>query len=464
MDSQLRAFATMILIVKPKIHRKVVSLKSLRQFIRLSYRLRTSLVYLSPISKCYNSITVKRAIQFLAILFSVFSLFGIFGTKQVLAADTCSPIYPSVVEERTVANMTFAIPNELRASTVVVCRSNSDKNCVQIRSCNEDFGGVGGCVSNSNEAISNQSINYTDYTITAQKQIDVDTVFWLEWRRDNPNVQSRVCTNPNQWVITTSVVAPSCGSGTLAVTNEKGESPKSGDNLKITFNNQNTAGFFSQNTGGTIFLKLVNDSTGQIASTFEGFTPNDTSGKVSINGQGQSTINVGKIPDGSWKLVFTTSSQKFGDLCTTRFALGDAAPVGSGAPANFALCAQANPADIRECNKCVCGSDSSDKNACIGKEAKSLWTGIGCVPTTLTGSGGLIATLLRLGLSLSGGVATLAILWGAFNLTTSAGDTKKVNEAQEIISAAVMGILFVIFSVIILRFFGVSILQLPGFS
>jgi len=67
-------------------------------------------------------------------------------------------------------------------------------------------------------------------------------------------------------------------------------------------------------------------------------------------------------------------------------------------------------------------------------------------------------------LGLSGGVVLLSILAGAFMLITSAGEPKQVQEAQEMITAAIIGLLFIIFSILILQFVGVSILHIPGFG
>ena len=56
------------------------------------------------------------------------------------------------------------------------------------------------------------------------------------------------------------------------------------------------------------------------------------------------------------------------------------------------------------------------------------------------------------------------ILVGAFMLSVSQGDPNKTKEAKEIITSAIIGLLFVIFSVTILQFVGVEILHIPGFG
>jgi hypothetical protein len=137
-------------------------------------------------------------------------------------------------------------------------------------------------------------------------------------------------------------------------------------------------------------------------------------------------------------------------------------PPGSkpGVTVPFDICTQVHTADQRRCNICLCGEDNC-KGKTIVPEKIKIWTSIGCIPASKQG---IVESLLRVGLGLSGGVLVIMILAGAFNLATSAGETKKVQEAQEMISAAIMGLLFVIFSVIILRFIVINVLHIPGFG
>lgn len=130
----------------------------------------------------------------------------------------------------------------------------------------------------------------------------------------------------------------------------------------------------------------------------------------------------------------------------------------------FTLCQQAaNEEDMEACLTCFgeghgtgSGPGQGDKNP-----PKKFWTAFGCVETSATG---IVQSFLRIGLGLAGGFVLLAILYGAFLLTTSSGDPNRVKEGQEMISSAVMGLLFVIFSVVILQFIGVTILRIPGFG
>lgn len=81
-----------------------------------------------------------------------------------------------------------------------------------------------------------------------------------------------------------------------------------------------------------------------------------------------------------------------------------------------------------------------------------------------TEPGTFIPKFLAIFLSLSGGIALLLIIRSGYQLLTSQGDAEKVKEARERITSAIIGILFMIFSLVILQTIGVDILHLPGFS
>lgn len=117
---------------------------------------------------------------------------------------------------------------------------------------------------------------------------------------------------------------------------------------------------------------------------------------------------------------------------------------------DFDYCLQVPLEQQEACKKCV-GEDPS--------ESGNLYTAVGCVRVD---EQGLAADLIRLLLGVAGGVALLSILAGAFMFTTSQGESNRVKQAKERITAAVSGLLFIIFVVIILDFIGVRILQIPG--
>ena len=70
-------------------------------------------------------------------------------------------------------------------------------------------------------------------------------------------------------------------------------------------------------------------------------------------------------------------------------------------------------------------------------------------------------TILWIGAGLAGGIALILMVIGAIRVLTSAGDPKNVSAGREMIIAAVAGLLFLIFSAMIIRFIGVNIVGLP---
>ena len=123
------------------------------------------------------------------------------------------------------------------------------------------------------------------------------------------------------------------------------------------------------------------------------------------------------------------------------------AQVAAAADPKAAVCTQAG-ANRAICEQCM----SQDK----------IWTGLGCIPFGETVQ--TVRALMTIGLGISGTVVILTILYGSFMLSISGGDLKRVQEARDAITSAVMGLMFVIFSVTLLRFLGVNLLQLPAFG
>lgn len=117
---------------------------------------------------------------------------------------------------------------------------------------------------------------------------------------------------------------------------------------------------------------------------------------------------------------------------------------------NYELCSQQIKEGTEEWQACI---------ACF--ENNGVWTAVGCIPSDPES---VIVTIITIGLAAGGGIVLIMILVGSFMLSVSQGDPNKMKEAKEIITSAIIGLLFVIFSVTILQFIGVSILHIPGFG
>lgn len=88
-------------------------------------------------------------------------------------------------------------------------------------------------------------------------------------------------------------------------------------------------------------------------------------------------------------------------------------------------------------------------------------TALGCIPTNLEGDG-FIKSILTLGIGIGGAIALILIVYGLFLITTSGGIPDKVNAGKEVITSAIAGLIFIIFSTILMNIIGINILGLPG--
>jgi hypothetical protein len=91
-----------------------------------------------------------------------------------------------------------------------------------------------------------------------------------------------------------------------------------------------------------------------------------------------------------------------------------------------------------------------------------IFTAIGCIPVGTNAEFGQF--LLRWGMGIGGGIAFIMIVYSGFLIISSAGNPQKLQAGKELLVAAISGLLLLVFSVFILRFTGVDILQLPGLT
>lgn len=95
---------------------------------------------------------------------------------------------------------------------------------------------------------------------------------------------------------------------------------------------------------------------------------------------------------------------------------------------------------------------------CNGNEIN---TALGCIDASGTN---FVTKLLSFGIGIAGGIAMLLIIFGGFQILTSAGNPERLNEGKELISSAITGLLMIVFSVFLLRIIGVDILGIPSFK
>ncbi|MDO8503759.1 MAG: pilin [bacterium] len=92
-------------------------------------------------------------------------------------------------------------------------------------------------------------------------------------------------------------------------------------------------------------------------------------------------------------------------------------------------------------------------------------TAIGCIPIGIQGgTNQFVAWALRWAIGIAGGVAFLLMLYSGFQIMTASGNPERLQKGRELLTAAISGLILIIFSVFLLRLIGVQILNLPGFG
>ncbi len=97
----------------------------------------------------------------------------------------------------------------------------------------------------------------------------------------------------------------------------------------------------------------------------------------------------------------------------------------------------------------------------IDEKQIGVLTAIGCIPNQPQL---LVQSLLKVVLLMSGGIALLLMGFGAIGMITSAGNPEALKAAQGRFTSAIIGLLFIIFSVLLLQIIGADILSIPGFG
>jgi len=118
---------------------------------------------------------------------------------------------------------------------------------------------------------------------------------------------------------------------------------------------------------------------------------------------------------------------------------------------------------------CGCGQESCtteergiQPTECTGPHGEGIETALGCIPTEDTTQ--FVGWLLGAAIKIAGGIAFLLIIFGAIKVLTSSGNPEAVKAGQEMITSALMGLIFIIFSLFLLELIGVKILNIPGFG
>ena len=91
----------------------------------------------------------------------------------------------------------------------------------------------------------------------------------------------------------------------------------------------------------------------------------------------------------------------------------------------------------------------------------SIDTAIGNISTE---PAGFVRKIFGLVLGLAGGIALILIIISGYRLMASQGNPEAVQASRDQLISAIVGLLFIIFSFVILQVIGVDILKIPGFK
>jgi hypothetical protein len=106
-------------------------------------------------------------------------------------------------------------------------------------------------------------------------------------------------------------------------------------------------------------------------------------------------------------------------------------------------------------------STYTDNQTIENSQCSAVDTALGMMSTNPSG---FIQTIYTLLLSVSGGIALLLIIYSGYQLMTSRGNPEQVKAARERLTSAFVGLLFLIFSLVILEVLGFDILKIPGIT
>lgn len=133
-------------------------------------------------------------------------------------------------------------------------------------------------------------------------------------------------------------------------------------------------------------------------------------------------------------------------------------PCNPGLQCNNGICLTNNPAQGPITTPTKENNPNITCDPAGGAAGTGINTAIGCVPALGKDSSALSNFLLNWAIGIGGGIAFLLILYSGFMIMTSSGDPQRLKAGQELLTAAISGVVMLIFAVFILRFIGVNIL------
>lgn len=127
----------------------------------------------------------------------------------------------------------------------------------------------------------------------------------------------------------------------------------------------------------------------------------------------------------------------------------------------IAVCRSEGTAGDRTCRPNTCECVNKKDSVFCGNGATEIRTAIGCIPIA---EDAFVTWFLNRLFGIIGGIAFLLMIGGGIQMSTSGGDPAKMKAGQEMLSSAIAGLVFALFSLFILRLIMVDILNIPGIN
>ena len=201
---------------------------------------------------------------------------------------------------------------------------------------------------------------------------------------------------------------------------------------------------FNNSTGA----EIINCAMGSICKSINPYSTFDSSTNVTSNGyclDNQNKCYICNTGAGYQYDYYTgncdspTSGQAPQDSTPTTCKPGESCSYGYG-------CGSGNPPAPQPLSVC-------QNNICH--------TALGDLPTNLSS---LLTKVFSIVLSIAGVVALGLIIASGYRIMVSQGNPEQIKGAREQLTAAIIGLLFIILSLVILPIIGANILNIPGFS
>lgn len=188
--------------------------------------------------------------------------------------------------------------------------------------------------------------------------------------------------------------------------------------------------------------------------------------KVITDAQGQGVFSEIPIPGENGKRINLTVgvTQGADRPCYHEVLISSAAPT-PGAPPTGPIVPTPPGPEVKQCKKPGEQLGPGDKPCTTGGgiscDTGGIATAIGCIHTQ---PAALVKDVLKFLIGIAGGIALLLMALGAFGMITSAGNPESLQAGKDRFTQAFIGLLFVVFSVLLLQLIGYDILGIPGFG